>query len=841
MTARVRRDGVWRSLPRVPAPLRQVRILRAARGGNIWAVGSHGMYLLRREPQRWQRVRHTYPDVHRNRIHEIVIGADGGFTVATAAGVDAYDADRNGRPLGPFPDGPLPNVTALVRDERGDLWAGSGSGFTGLRRWDGRSWVRHDRDADGEPIGFVHKARRDRSGRVWFLGLARDEAAPQLHTGNVWVLGDDGPKRWAPAVELGERRFYDVAEGRGGLLWFATGAGVMRWDGDHWRAPIATAGETEYRPFRVAPDDVGGAWVASTGDGLAYIDRDGRAELVEVAGDRLGGGTWDVLIDGERVWVATNDGIACLLDGEWSTLGLDAGLGELKIWPLALDGERLFVGTRGGGLYILDLAETATPPPQVAINQFDSDVGRVHTHWQVFPWWGHRPPAAIETRHRVDDGAWSRWSTSRDAALTGLAPREHRVEVQSRSLFGRLGAPEVMVAALHLPLHRSPAFFVPLLVLTTALAAMAATSYVRNRRDAARLLAVEGEVAHSRRALAAILDGLPDAFVAFDRDRKFTYLNASALRMARRVGLDAIAMLGRDVREVFPSVREQEPLIDRVIREQAVIEVEHHFKPLGLWFAVRGYPSADGAYVHAQDITERRRQEELERKLLDAQRLESLGVLAGGVAHDFNNLLTAIIGNAEVALGGLPADGAAAESLREVTKAARRAADLTEQLLAYAGRGTFVREPVELGRLVSEMAELLRVSLGQGVVLELDLAEGLAPVDADASSLRQVVMNLIVNASEAIGSDAGTILVCTRPAGDDPAHVHLEVSDDGPGMEAETRERLFDPFLTTKFAGRGLGLAAVLGIVESHSGRIDVVSAPGKGARFVVVLPVASA
>lgn len=256
------------------------------------------------------------------------------------------------------------------------------------------------------------------------------------------------------------------------------------------------------------------------------------------------------------------------------------------------------------------------------------------------------------------------------------------------------------------------------------------------------------------------------------------------------------------------------------------------------------------------EIIERELAEEERRKvqvkLLHAQKLESLGVLSGGIAHDFNNLLVGILGNAGLALQEMPADSPAAATLHDIEVAAMRAAELTRQLLAYAGKGQFVVGPVNLSQLVEEMANLLATAVAKNARLDMKLESGLPPVEADATQLRQVVMNLITNASEAIGTASGTITVRTgvmdadRPWLADAQlgaglaagpYTFVEVQDDGHGMHPATQARIFDPFFTTKFTGRGLGLAAVLGIVRAHHGAIRVTSAPGRGTTIRIVFP----
>ena len=241
-----------------------------------------------------------------------------------------------------------------------------------------------------------------------------------------------------------------------------------------------------------------------------------------------------------------------------------------------------------------------------------------------------------------------------------------------------------------------------------------------------------------------------------------------------------------------------------------------------------------GASHIARDITERR---ELEEQLRQSQKLESLGVLAGGLAHDFNNLLTGIMGNASLMIGDLGMADPAGARLDEILRASERAALLVRQMLAYAGKGRFVVGPVNLAADVAEVLPLVRTSISRLVNLDLQLDPNVPALEGDRSQIQQLIVNLTTNAAEAIGDRRGTITIMTYVRDDVEPQVVLEVRDTGCGMDAETQARVFDPFFSTKFTGRGLGLAAVMGIIRAHRGSISVESAPGKGSMFTVVLP----
>lgn len=303
--------------------------------------------------------------------------------------------------------------------------------------------------------------------------------------------------------------------------------------------------------------------------------------------------------------------------------------------------------------------------------------------------------------------------------------------------------------------------------------------------------------------------------------------------------------------------------------ETALLDVDYRFGRKNgewVWISARGrvsQRSADGRPLRMMgtinDISARK-QAEIERdrfetQIQHAQKLESLGVLAGGIAHDFNNLLTGVLGNATLAREELAQDSPVVPMLHSIELAATRAADLAQQMLAYSGKGQFTVQVFQLDRVVREMSSLLKTVVSKKAIIQQHLES--AVIGGDPRQIRQVVMNLITNASEALGDQVGTIRVSTgiremdeaglrSPFLPDPlpagAYAFVEVEDSGSGMDEDTLQRIFDPFFTTKFTGRGLGLAAVLGIVRGHRGTIKVTSNVGgadSGSVFTVLLPVA--
>lgn len=385
---------------------------------------------------------------------------------------------------------------------------------------------------------------------------------------------------------------------------------------------------------------------------------------------------------------------------------------------------------------------------------------------------------------------------------------------------------------------------------------------------AVRIVAVTTDITDRKRAeetFRALLESAPDAMLIADEEGRITLVNTQTEKL---FGYPREELLGQMTEILVPEAHRQ-----RHPDHRAAYMKNPQTRPMGTSRELAGRrkdgstfpvevslsPLAVGSekYVISavRDVSERKQteaeREVLNRQLQDAQRWESLGVLAGGVAHDFNNILTVVLGSAGLARRGLPLGSPAIGYLEQIEQASRRAADVCRQMLAYAGHTHSSGGRVDLAALIRESAPLLEIPAGRTPV-RFDLIESTPVIQADAAQVRQVLVNLVTNAAEAIGGKEGEIGVRVHlgevstgasdagfPLAPPPGqYVVLTVSDNGCGISPEVRSRMFDPFFTTKFAGRGLGLAAVLGIVRAHKGGIHVSTAPGRGTTISVYWPV---
>jgi PAS domain S-box-containing protein len=374
----------------------------------------------------------------------------------------------------------------------------------------------------------------------------------------------------------------------------------------------------------------------------------------------------------------------------------------------------------------------------------------------------------------------------------------------------------------------------------------------------------EQSLRESEERLRTIIQHMPVLMIAFDQQGDIVAWNQECENVT---GYKADEMVGNSkaMHRLYPHTAQRIvmmaewrwPARDYRGREWELACKDNTVRTVSWSNISKAFPVSNwSSWVIGIDVSATKRaqaeREQMQSKLLQTQKLESLGVLAGGIAHDFNNLLTGILGNAGLALLRLEDSSAARECIQRVIGASERAAELTRQMLAYAGKASFEIRPISLSEHILETTHHLIATISKKVAFDLRLGDDLPAVEVDPAQIQQLAMNLIINAAESCGDDPGTVTISTRLDQVEAGHkqqwftgealspgpyVCLEVQDSGCGMDEATVAKIFDPFFSTKFTGRGLGLSTVLGIVRAHRGSLQVKSSPGNGSTFRVLLP----
>jgi len=767
------------------------------------------------------------------------------------------------------------NVRWLGESSDGSLWAATKPG--GLARIDPVSGrIRRITASDGLPCD-PEDLFTDREDRLWLptgCGLFLN-ARPAVSNHVVRV---ETPESFGRAA-------WKVLEDAHGTLWLTNRTTLWSLRAGQWRQHGRLEGMFTDNPYVMALAPDGSIFIRHRYD--AGIDR------LEVSDDRIVRATEVVPAKARRVdgtafhgfdafgnfWRGGTNGVFALFGKTWTHFTTEDGLVSNDC-----DGEAFWADPNGdvwlgtsGGLVRYHSNRGLPPAPMIA----DPIIARLEI---VEPSrviraelssLSYRAEQLVHFAYRLDNAPWTD-SSERSISIGGLAPGRHRLEVRSRIRDGPF-SPHIAQAEFGI----KPMWTETWWARASALAAVLLTiiQFVRWRLSTAmrkqqeleaivaartgKLSEANLSLAEKARKLRSSEDRLKNAerlahVGNWDWDVKANHLSWSD-EIFRIFAMSPAFIPSWDacVKAVLPQDRER---LQRWIRECLTEKSGHGIefqllRPNGdvrtIICTAEVSMDDDGCpermFGACQDITDSRRAQQ---ENLVRQKLESVGTLARGIAHDFNNLLGGILAEAELVEGEMRANSPAAEEVRTIKTLAIRGSEIVRELMIYSGNETVDSELLDLSRLVEEMLQLLKVSISKRAVLKTDLEENLPAVRGHPGQIRQVVMNLIINASEALGETDGAITICTSfvAAGKNPVtssattqcdgdYVLLEVSDTGSGMTEEQRTRIFDPFYTTKFVGRGLGLAVVQGVVRTHGGTIRLDSVPCQGTTFQILLP----
>lgn len=851
---RMLRDGTWSWLATVPRYLENAHLLHYDAMGDLWSATDRGLALHRASERRWTRSSSPGSE-SASEINAIALGPDVDLWMATPDGLYIRNASGDVERIEAILGQRLGVVTGLARGPDGSMWVTSGADWQGAYRWRDGRW-RHYGVAEGLLADRVHGVTADRQGRLWFLGLAEQ---PGIDETGAFVFDGETFSRWGENGGLPSARMYAFAQGPDGSLWFGTAQSLSRWSDGEWTHWTTASGLQSPRVYTIATA-AGRTWFGHLegGGGLGYIDESDEIGYLTTADGLADGRVWDLESpDGETLWVGTAGGVSRYAAGRFATFDRASGLEHPRVWPVLPTDDRVYIGTTGGGVYELSLEDDDAPPPRVLIEVPHIDGDRVTTHWTAVAYRGRVPPEAIETRSRLDGGAWSAWSTSREVDILGVSHGDHRLEVEAKGLFGAV-APQPAAVAFRVP---PPLLRHPLVVSMTLL--WLATGFGfgavqwRRRHEQRRLLE------RSEHRLRRLVEEIPICIHEIDLEGRLLSMNPAGLSM---LGLSTPAdVVGRPYLEsvVEEDRRRVESLMDRAREGEGS---EFTFRASGPGGSTKVFGSSfvplrdeSGRVTklmgYTRDLTARERAEaerrRLEETLRQVQKMEAVGQLAGGVAHDFNNLLTIIGGYASILAEDAPTDpDTVRDNAEQILEAHERASTLTRQLLAFGRRQILKPRVVDVGASLHTLEGMLRRLISEDLTLVFRIAEDLAPATVDPAGIEQVVINLVVNARDAVGPGGEIRIsafnrtldgVLNAPTGSLPPgdYVVIEVEDDGMGMDAETLARVFEPFFTTKPSGlgTGLGLSTAYGIVAQSGGLVCVSSDAGQGSRFSVYLP----
>jgi signal transduction histidine kinase/ligand-binding sensor domain-containing protein/CheY-like chemotaxis protein len=767
------------------------------------------------------------------------------------------------------------NVRWLAESSDGSIWAAMKPG--GLARLDPASGkIRLVGAKDGLPCDpedvFV-----DRHDRLWLptrCGLFRNDQPSVSNRVNRVVTPESfGSTAW------------NVIEDTQGTVWVASPRALWSLREGQWRQHSRAEGLLTDNPFVMALAQDGSVWLRHRYD--AGVDR------LEVSGDRIVRATAVVPADPKTAagtafhgfdasgnfWRGTTNGVDVLNGNTRTTVTVEDGLVSNDC-----DGEAFWADTDGsvwlgtsGGLAHYHSGNGLPPTPLIAFPTIpELDVNQSARLIRAeFSSLNYKAEQLVRFAYRLDDGPWAD-SVDRNISISGLGPGRHRLDVRCRVRDGPFSQ-RIAAAEFRLEPKWHETWWARLLAVAFVLAAV--IQFVRWRLGVAAQKQAELEA-----LVAARTVNLSKANRSLDETAQQLRRSEDRLKNAERlahvghwdwnlkshqfswseeifrifdVAPDYKPSYDAFVQGAIPQDRERlERWISECLAKKSGHSIEFQIARTDGGLRIVSCTSEvsldeDGSparlFGACQDITDSRRaqQEDLAR-----QKLESVGTLAGGIAHDFNNLLGGVLAQAELALAQTGAGSYPEEELLAIRNVAIRGSEIVRQLMMYAGKESEVLELVDVSRIVAEMLEFLRISVSKRAKLVTDLSQDLPKIRASAAQIRQVVMNLLTNASEAIGDRGGLIRVTTRRVATSPAatvtrgpagnsYLQLEVSDNGCGMSRETQAKVFDPFFSTKGAGHGLGLAVVHGIVRGLGGAIHIASDSGQGTTIQILLPCA--
>ncbi len=431
-----REKGEWRTISFTDGSIENFKNVRFDNNGDIWFATSNGIYVYRAVPQEWKFKREEGPDL-RNDINEILKAQDGSLWLASSYGIGTQRIDGKMSYFSSLNGTSIYGATALAEDDSGRIWVGSGGSFSGAFRWDGKQW-KHFAISDTEEV-FVHKIRKDRKGRLWFLGLGKNFSETYTHQPGAYVYSNNSFTRWGKEEGLLSGRVYSFVESDDGAYWFGTLAGLSRWKHSVWKHFESENKTRRRNVFSLTAGLDGTVWGTITYDAhLFRIGADDSMRFVHPE-QSISEFVSDLKVDSTGIlWVATINGLFSYNGELWTHYDRTTGLQKEALTTLLPTSKEVYCGTAGHGLAIFQRQTLEVPPPIVTIANPVVDEYSVLIQWTTFPYRGELPPGEISTRFKLNNLEWSLWSKQHNVQFDSLTPGSYTIQVQAKGAHGNI-------------------------------------------------------------------------------------------------------------------------------------------------------------------------------------------------------------------------------------------------------------------------------------------------------------------------------------------------------------------------------------------------------------------
>ena len=894
----VRWNDEWTKLDTLPEQMKNIKSVGFLSNNDLWLGTEEGLFFHRSSSKLWTQWKQP-EQILRNRVDEILLHSDGSVWLGTDGGIEIRRSDGTAEWIDRIGEMELSIITGLAEDSEGRVWVSSGAQWDGAYRWDGQSWEFIGLD-QGLGVKNIHRIHKDSKGRLWFLGYALTGEAASSNSAAVYVYQDDGFNLFAMPDPLNAGRIYSFTESLDETLWFGTLGGIARFQDGEWtrwtKAGSSRLREGEWTPWNneqaLANDRIfvlttgidGKLWFSDKveGQGLGTIGPDDVPFYFSTEVGLMNKEIWDLDLSPDgALWISTRGGLVFYREGVWSEFGRNSGIARGELFPVVVGEDRVYAGTSGEGTYILDVGVAGSQLPQIDIDKPFLDSKRAVLRWRPSSYWGYQVSDQIKTRYRLDQGAWSPWSSQREVIIDELEPGKHTFQAQASSLFGLVSSAENSVSfSILYPFYLQPGFMVPIVSLTMIVLVLAIAIYERQRRHRVALSASEvrfrsffeetlvslweHDYSDVKDYLASLqLKGLDELRAYLNQSSSATFegmkrirvldLNSATLELFR--AKDQEELLGKLIRifrrDSIPAFRESLIAMaqnkTRFSQETVAYNLEGQRLNLILsWAIAPGHEhTMKRVLVTILDVTpQRKAAEQMRMSMLaakEANRVKS--DFLANMSHEIRTPMNGIIG-----MGDLLLDTELTPEQRDFTEAISRSGDalltVINDILDFS--------KIEAGKLTFEtldfnLRETLVLTLeplaAQGRIKGIEVGSFIhrdVPINllGDPSRLGQIINNLVGNAIKFTEKGGVTVRVSKESEGENHTIVHFAVEDTGIGIPVEAQKLLFHSFsqadssTTRKYGGTGLGLAISKQLTRLMDGRIGLDSTPGQGSTF---------